>query len=462
MLGLLGATSPGQAFQLPGVTPPLPPGVDRRFELIFSNDFLGRGGEFDDHRTQQIGLVGLVARRWSLVVDHSILTLEDRNAADLGRIDHLSASVGYALVEIRKPAGTQVVEVGGGFRYSGEIGGARMQNGFHQIVGSKPTTVPYVDTRRVDGTLWVRLPRHGVLKRDAGLPMVGGGWDFGYWGRASTLLTTDAEWDGTLGLSAVASKGWFQTWLGVQGDWRTGHDRDIVSAETARFEEGAGAVLGFRFGPLMIETVQHFDGGAAYGHLSLVSTDHPLKPPGLEPRTVSLQAGLSIPDVLATFQGRWSDCRLLRCSATWRPTVLVDVRSGRPQLGNEVDRFAVTRQVSATFELERAPVPGHEWVSAFGALGAGWRTEHLEGEGEEIGGVRSESVGRAGLVGDLGLRFGTSATSSWMSLMVQIGLSGWMPSSGGNVEFAGGTERLQRPKVVFVSGIVARFAMGRP
>lgn len=460
VLTILTSVSPGKATQLPGVSPPQPPGLDRRFELIFSNDFLGRGGEFDDHRTQQIGLVASVARRWNLIVDHSILTLEDRTAADLGRIDQMTASVGYALVEIRKAAFAQVVEVGGGLRYSGEIGGARMQNGFHQIVGSKPTTVPYVDTDRMDGVLWLTLPRHGVLRGDVRLPVLGGGWAFGYWGRASTLLTTDVEWDGSVGLSAVASKRWFQTWLGVQGDWRTGHDRDIVSSETARFEQGAGAVLGFRFGPLTIETVQHFDGGAAYGHLSLVSTGDPLT--GLDPEShaLSLQAGLSIPDVLATFQGRWSNCRLLGCSVNWRRTVLLDFRTGRPQFGNDVNRYAVTRQVSAAFELERAPVPGHEWLSAFGALGGGWRNERLEGEGEEIGGMRSDPVGRAGLVGDAGLRFGTSAASRWLSLMVQIGLSGWVPASGGTVEFAGGTERVQRPQLIFVSAVVARFARG--
>ncbi|MGW8265348.1 MAG: hypothetical protein ACWGSQ_03210 [Longimicrobiales bacterium] len=460
VLTILASASPGQAVQLPGVSSPLPPGVERTFELLFSNDFLGRGGEFDDHRTQQIGFVASVARRWTLIVDHSILTLEDRAAADRGRVDHLSASVGYALVEIDKPALTQVVEVGGGFRYSGEIGGARMQNGFHQIVGSKPTTVPYVGTDRVDGTLWVRLPRQGVLKRAVRLPLVGGGWDFGYWGRASTLLTTDSEWDGSVGLSAVATRGWFQGWLGVQGDWRTGHDRDIVSSETARFEQGAGGVLGFRFGPLLIETVQHFDGGAAYGHLSLVSTGDPLSGLASEGHALSLQAGLSIPDVLATFQGRWSNCRILGCSADWLRTVLVDFRSGRPQFGRDANRYAVTRQLSAAFELERAPIPGREWLSVFGALGAGWRNERLEGVGGEIGGVRSDPVGRAGLVGDMGLRFGTSAAGRWLSLMVQLGLSGWIPASGGTVEFAGEAEQVQRPQLILVSGVVVRFARG--
>ena len=459
-LGLLLSVSPVRAVQLPGVTPPLPPGVDRTFELLFGNDFLGGGGQFDDFRTQQIGLVGALAPRWNLVVDHSILTLEEHNPGGPGRVDHLSASVGYALVQTRTPTHTQGVELGGGFRYSGNVGGARMQNGFHQLVGSKLATMPYVHTDRVDGTLWLRLPRTGVFRRGARLPLVGGGWDFGYWGRAATLVTTDTEWDGSVGLSAVASRRWFQTWLGVQGDWRAGHDRDAVSRETAASEQGAGVVIGLRFGPLVMESFRQLGGDAAYGHLSLVSTGRPPMGLGPEAHALALGAGLSVPDVLATFQARWSPCRLLRCTAAWRRAVLVDFRSGKPQLGNAVDEYVATRQVSAAFELERAPLPDHAWLTAFGALGAGWRTERLEGAGESLDGVRSEDVARAGLVGDLGLRFGTSAAGRWSHLMVQIGLSGWLPTSPGTVAFAGGTRRLQRPSLVVVSGLVLRFAGG--
>jgi hypothetical protein len=459
-LAILASASPGQAVQLPGVTPSLPPGVDRKFELLFGNDFLARGGEFDDFRTQQLGAVGPFAGRWNWIVNHSILTLDRPKSGDPGRIDHLSGSVGYTLVQIRGPNHTQTVEVGGGFRYSSEIGGARMQNGFHQMVGSKPVTLPYVDTDRIDGTLWLRLPRHGHLKRDVRLPMLGRGWDFLYWGRASTLLTTDAEWDGSVGLSAVAARGWFQGWLGVLGDWRTGHDRDNVSKETADFEEGAGVVLGFRFGPLLLETVQHFDGDAAWGHLSLISTSQELSALGSGTRSLAFQAGLSIPDVLVTYQGRWSDCRLLGCSESQRRTVLVDFRSGRPQFGSQVDQYVATRQISAAFEVERPTLPGQEWLTAYGALGGGWREERLEGEGEALGGLSSETAGRAGLVGDLGLRFGTSATSNWLDLSLQVGLSGWLPTSGETVEFAGISERLQRPSLVLVSGVILRFATG--
>jgi hypothetical protein len=459
-LAILGSAPPVAAVQLPGLPPPLPPGIDRKFELLFANDFLGRGGTIDDFRTQQLGVVGAIAEEWTLIVDHSILTFEGPELSDHGRVDHLSMSVGYELVKIRGPSHVQTVEVGGGFRYSGEMGGAKMQNGFHQIVGSKPSALPYVSTDRVDGTLWLRLPRYGTLKKGARLPGLGEGWDFLYWGRASTLLTTDAEWDGSVGLSAVATKGWFQLWVGVQGDWRTGHDRDPVSRETADFEEGAGGILGLRLGPFLIETLQGFDGEAAYGHLSLVSTGQGLKTLVSDSHSLSLQTGLEIPDVLATLQGRWSNCRLLGCSENWRRTVVLDFRYGKPQFRSEVDTYVATRQATISFELEKAPWPGHEWLTAFSALGGGWRIERLEEANHIVGGERSKTVGRAGLVSDLGLRLGTSAASSSLNLMLQIGLSGWIPGSGGTVEFGGEAKRLQRPGLALAFGAVLRYDPG--
>ncbi len=466
---MLGILTPLEtvAGQIPGVTTPVPPGVGRTFELVFGNDFLGRGGEFDDFRTQQLGLVAAVAPRWSVVLDHGILTLTDPVEGDPGRLDQLSASVGYRLLRAQGDRITQDVELGVGFRTYGEMAGARMQNGFHRLVGATPILVPYTQTQRTDATLWISLPHHGVLARDVRLPLLGEDWTFGYWGRGSSLLTTDGQWDGNLGVTAVAGRRWFQIWLGVQGDVRSGYDRDDVTRETAEFESGIGAVYGFRIGPLILESAQQFDGDAAYGQARFVSTGDPLA--GIDPGfDVGVQAGLSVPDVHASFQARLSRCGAV-CSSHWRRAVLLEYRFGTPQLGDDVRTYVPTWQLSAAYEVEAPPLAARPWLTGFGALGVGWREESLEGldplwdgEGEPSVVTRSEAVGRAGLVADLGLRVSAGPTDRSVAVMLQLAVSGWLPASGASVDFDGRVERLQRPSVVLVPGLLVRVTLGSP
>jgi hypothetical protein len=453
------------AGQIPGVTTPLPPEVDRTFELVFGNDFLGRGGEFDDHRTQQLGLVAAVAPRWSVVVDYSFLTLTDPIQGDPGRLDQLSASVGYRLLRAQSARVTQDVEVGVGLRTYGEMAGQRMQNGFHRLLGVTPTLVPYTPEERTDVTLWVTLPHHGVLARDVRLPLLGDDWSFGYWGRGSSLLTTDGQWDANLGVTAVAGRRWFQLWLGLQGDVRSGYDRDNVTRETADVESGVGVVYGLRLGPLILESAQQFDGDAAYGHARLVSTGDPLA--GVAPGvTVEVQSAISVPDVYASFQARLSRCGAA-CSSRWRRAVLLEYRFGKPQYGGDPRTYVPTWQLSAAYEVEAPAVPVRPWLTGFGALGVGWREESLEGLDPQWDGLgkpsvvtRSEAVGRAGLVADLGLRVSAGASQRPVGLMLQLGVSAWLPTSGASVDFAGRVERLQRASLVLVPGLLVRVRLG--
>jgi hypothetical protein len=445
------------AAQLPGLPPPVAPDVDRHLEIFFGNDFFGRGGEDDDFRTQHFGVTMDFGERWIATVDHSILTLEEPRQGDPGRLDQLSGSVGYALLREVKHSSRQTLNAGVGFRYSGDVAGARIQNGFHQLGGASIKTMPYVDTDRLDGFAWLQFNRDGVLQRDMHLPMLGQGWDFGYWARLSTLLTSDGQSDGNVGLMAVTSRSWFSGWLGLQGDWRSGYDRDNVTRETARYEEGGAVVLGFRFGPLIIETEQQFDGDSATGHMSLVSTGEALTHLADGNNSFGLQLGLSMPDVYASLQGRWMNCNILACTPNWRRTGLLELRYGQPQFGNDTSRFVETWQVSAGVEFERAPVRSLDWMTAYGSLAVGWRSEGLAGEGDEIGGLSSESVDRVGLAGNAGLRFGTNAGNDSWSLMLDIGLSAWLPSSDGDVMFNNTSETLQSAELIFFSGVLFQF-----
>ena len=351
----LGVGPGGIRAQLAGVTPPAPPGHSRVFELRFANDFLGRGGAIDDFRTQQLGLVMRPAPGWNLVLDYSILTASRPTVAEPARVDHLTISAGRRLLAFGEGQGH--MEVGAGLRYSGPAAGSRIQNGFHQLVGSTLETMPYIGTDRVDGVLWFAAPLAGAFRRSDGESVLGGGWEMGYWLRSATLVSTDGEWDGSVGGLVTFSRGFFQGWGGLRGDWRAGHDRDRVTAVTADFEEGAAGVLGIRLGPLVLETAQGLDGESAYGHLSLLSDGGPRSAGPGPAAALGVEAGFTLPDVTARVQGRWWPRPGQRLSG-WRPSMVVEGRFGRPQFGTDVDRYVDTWQLSGALDIERSPIEG--------------------------------------------------------------------------------------------------------
>ncbi|MFW2404373.1 MAG: hypothetical protein ACN4GT_06360 [Gammaproteobacteria bacterium] len=443
--------------QISGVTPPLPPGVERRFEVFFGNDSVAIGKYPDDYRTQQFAVILNFFERWNAIIDHSILTLDEPAFGDPERIDQLSGSIGYLLSRRERKDYSQELEIGAGFRIYGEHAGARIQNGFHKLIDDPVLTMPYVDDERTDGTAWLRFNRDGILIRDFRLPALGTGWDFGYWGRATTLVTTDGQWDGNIGALAVVSKRWFQLWLGTQGDWRQGYDRDNVTRETAAYEEAVTLVAGMRLGPFRIETERELDGDSIYGHASLVSSGEPLKIFSRGDNRWGVEAGLTMPDVYATLQGRWANCTALGCSGFWQRALVLGFMYGKPQLGSDVTRYVETWQIGAAFEFERAPFERWSWLTGYGSLGAGWRSERIDQEKGPLAGTRSDPVNRFGLTGELGLRYGTSAGGQHWTLAMYTAVGGWLPSSDGETRVGDDVLTLQEPQLVIRAGLLARF-----
>ncbi len=453
---VLVSVNAASAAQISGIPTAMPPGAQRQVEIFLGNDFFGDGGATDDFRTQQFGLSATFRERWILVVEQSILTLEEPQRGLPGRLDQLSGSIGYRFFSDHRSRVRQSFDAGIGFRHSGDTGGARIQNGYHQIIGDGIKTLPYVATNRVDATLWAAFDHDRVLGDDASLLLLGHGWRYGYWARGATMLTTDGQWDGDLRLAAVAGKNRFQGWIGLTGNWRDGYDRDNVSRETARNETGTGIVIGVRFGSLLIETEQRFNGDSAYGYVSLVSTGRAAPKFAHDRNKFSIQAGVSIPDVMVSLQGRWSNCNLLRCGEHWRRALVVDTRYGKPQFGRAVDRFVETIHVVGAMEFERSLLDRSGWLTTYASAGVGWRSERLKGEGV-LGGQQSAAVQRPGLAADAGIRLSTGARGDAWRFIMQLGLSGWLPSSDGAVQFAGETERLQRPEFVILSGVLLEF-----
>lgn len=434
---------PVKAGEIPGLPPALLPLIDRDFALNFSNDFLGRGGSVDDFRTQQIILTAKINDRWFAVVDHSILTLTDSPAP--GRVDQLSGSLGYHLLNNTSAGGVDRFTVGGGFRSVGEFAGERMQNGFHRLIGSNIDSLSYVDTRTTDATGWFEAQRYRQLRSFDN-------WTTGYWLRAASLLTTDGQWDSTAGAFAVAKRNSIDVWLGLRHDWRSGYDADNVQVETARAEDDTAVVIGVRFGALMLETVQQLNNDASYGQLSLVSSGFRSTNTHIDIPRLGFEFNFLVPDVHVQLVGKLRTSWFTRKDSKWRESALLDIRYGEPQYKSDDSLFIRSQQVTAGMEWERPLTDGASWLSFYGSVGAGWRGEQLHRSTSTIN-EQTGTVGSAVVTAATGLRFFAATLGQRWNYRIQLGLNAWVPLDEANVQLGGEQFSLQESAVGIALGM---------
>jgi len=438
------------AGEIPGLRASLPPYNERSFELIFSNDFLGRGGSVDDFRTQQIILTVKPAARWTLLLDHSVLTLSD--TANPGRTDQLSGSLGYDLISRNEAGRHGRLTVGAGFRSSGEFAGERMQNGFHRLIGSRIATLPYTGTERADATAWFDAEYYKVL-REAGEDGKFGDWRFGSWWRVNSLVTSDAQWDGSAALYAVANRRAIDLWFGLRRDWRSGYDVP-VQRQTAAAEDDLAVVFGVRFGALVLETVQQLNNDASFGQLRLVSSGESRAPSTGQHSRIGMEAGFLLPDVHLHLAGRTGTSLLIADGSAWRESAIVSIDYGEPQHGDNNSVFVRSVQLGVGLEWQRTLQ--RSWLSAYGSLGAGWRDERLIGNGA-LAGEKSTSVGRAVLLAGTGIRVEASRLGARWNYRIQLGVSAWLPSGDAVLLIGTITMRVQEPALNVMLGMTFDF-----
>jgi len=448
------ATPCAVAGEIPGLPPQLPPFHERDIEITFSNDFLGRGGAVDDYRTQQIIVSAKLSQKWLAVVDHSILTLS--TGSESGRVDQLSASLGYEIFKATDDDRIDTVVAGFGVRSVGQFAGERMQNGFHRLVGSKVENLPYVAEQGSDVTAWVDASQYRAF-RDPGNDGVLRNWRTGYWLRASSLATTGGQWDNSASLIAVLSRPSIDLWLGLRSDWRTGYD-DVVLRETAEVEDDLAVVIGARFGALVIETSQQLNNDGSYGQLRLVSTGRRNAVSQNSNRRLGLELGVLLPDVQLRIAGKYQTRILSSESSRWRESVTVGVNYGEPQHDDENSIFVRTRQIDLGLEFERPWTEDREWLNIYAATGAGWRDERLIGV-NGLQGETSQSVGRAALTMSVGMRFnsaGAGAGQRWQ-LRTQLGAIGILPLDDASLQIDGMVYKSQQPTLNLVFGFTVDF-----
>lgn len=448
---------PALAGEIPGVPPPRLPTLDPVvIEIASINDNLGRGKDVDDFRTEQLAFALSLGARWVGAFDFSILTL-DKYANELpkGRLDQISASLGYRLITRRTTDSASDLTLGAGFRATDNFGGARTQNGFHQIVDDRIIAAPYVGTSDTDGAAWLRAEHAAPLPwlNDESEP---GGWRWGYWLHGATAVTSDGQSDGVVLGNLTLSRGRFDAWLGLRGDWRSGYDQDQVQSEVANNEEGGYVTAGLRFGPILVETVQGFDADKAFGRVSLFGGfgESPLE--SQLNGAASVTVGFTAPRVQIVVQGRTALCRLFGCGLDRRWRLVGDVRYGKPAAGTNPEKYI--RAMQAALGVEFADRPGFlpRWMSGYASLSAGWRQEEFIGE-ISLDNEESSREGSAVLMGEAGLRIALQPPDEAWRLRVQAGLNGWLPADSTRVDFAGGTERVLKPDASVLMGAVLDF-----
>jgi hypothetical protein len=434
---------PAPAGEIAGAPPALLPTVDRDFSYNFSNDFFGRGGSIDDYRTQQFIVSAKLSDQWSAFLDHSILTLTEVPTS--GRVDQLSASIGYSLVDRVFESGLEQLTIGGGLRSAGDFSGERMQNGFHRLIGSTVDSLPYVDTSDTAVTAWI----DGARYRDFAEM---GRWSVAYWLRATALGTSSGEWDSSISALAVVSRSWIDIWLGLRHDWRSGYDADIVQIETAAAEEDTAVVFGVRFGAFMIETVQQLHNDASYGQLVLVSSGVRDNNKYIEAPRIGVDFGFVLPDVEIKLAAKIRSNLLINENSRWRESAFVDVRYGKPQFEDDDSLYVDVLQIGAGLEYELPVATGVNWLSYYVSLGAGWRNEQLNREADGVS-EKSDSIGRAVVTGDAGLRFFAAAMGDSWNYRLQLGVSATVPLASKEVQIGVEQFTLQKPSLSILLGM---------
>jgi hypothetical protein len=432
------------AGEISGLPPHLLPTTSPDYMLYMGNDFLAIDTK-DDYRTQQLIASFQVNDRWLALLEHSTLTRDESASGSGGRIDSMSLSLGYKLIEQRNSQRSKSLTFGTGIRAVGNFAGSRIQNGFHALIESETNVLPYETSRQTDATLWFVTERHQELRAAPGNGALSG-WDTGYWARAAALATTDGQFDGVAGLYAVASRSGFDLWLGLRHDWRDGYDADRVQQETATQESKTALAYGARFGSVLIEAVQRFDSNASYGRISFTSSPNTRKQTTHRNSRMDLQLGLYLPHMMFQLAGRWPQRFLTDDNSVWRESLLVDLRAGQPQYGNDVTRFTRTSQLAVGLELSRPVDASISWLRYYTSGALGWRSEQLVGEGS-LAGVKSPSIDKAVLQVDVGLEFDATQIRSHWRHTLRFGLSGWLPSKTVTVDTGGLASQLHQPGV---------------
>ncbi len=360
------------------------PGVIPTAWVGWSNDSFGgeMGRDTDDFRTNAFNAGLRLDERWLAAVDDSMLTDANVPAARQSRSDELTATVGYLVLPGTDLGawGKTWVSAGVGARLSGNLGGASMQNRFHDLLGYERIELPY-DRSAFDGVgylsaswLW--------LDRDAGLGTAF--LDRGHLGigvDAAGLASTGGETQVSLGakLVAVGRDGSF--FLGLRQQFNQGPQASASAAAVAAHEAGTWLVYGSSAGGWYFEGGANLDTQASMGRIGWMwqrggARDEQPEITEME-GLIGLYQGYSL-----GLQCRWQP-QWVRDSVGSQVSLLFDYRFGQYPSTEWNDDMVVVRQPLIGVDLALTPPRDGFQVTPFVYLGVGVREERIRTDGSE-------------------------------------------------------------------------------
>lgn len=429
------------AGEVSGLPHHLAPTTRPDYSYFLGNDFAASGTS-DDFRTGQMAITGRFGESWVAVVDHSIFTRQDELNDRRGRVDTLTASLGFEIVGSDTPDHRTSLVVGAALRAIGNFEGERIQNGVHRLIESDTERIPYTGTEQTDLAAWFLGEHYRVLSSATGDGFFDS-WDLGYWARLGGIATFDGQLDAVAGLYAVAGRRQVNLWLGFRRDWRTGYDVDFVLRDAGHEEAKLAVAFGARFGALVIETVQRFDSSASFGQLSFISSPETRRNSAqARPAHFDIQAALQVPHINFQLASRWHRRLFTNESSTWDEALFAEIRGGQPQFGSDPTLFVDTGQLTLGLEWSRRIVDHAEWLRFYSNAGLGWRSEQLllrdEGARDE-----SERIDRGVVVAEAGLEFAAAPLGERVDFKLRLGATAWLPIDDAVVAIGDTSETIQ-------------------
>ncbi len=421
------------------------PGEYPRAWLSWIDDSLNGevGDNRDDFRSNAF-VAGCRVRSLLACVDYANLTDKRGLGGRPARVDVLTATLG-GVYDRRAESWSAELAAGAGGRRSGDIGGARLQNGWHAALGLPRVELPY-ERSDDEGVAYLR----GEWLGHAALTPLPG--EAGIEFSVGAMAGTGGELEGAAGAKSLWLGEDGVAWFGVTLRFAAGDQPSPTARVVADHETGWWLDAGFSLGPCAIGAGVEPRTRSASGSLSALI---PLEPMTRHApvSTVVGEFGATVTAYGLVSQVRWSAAHLERVLGAWmgrRASWVIDYRYGRVPGFAQDDTSLRFRQLGAGLDVAAWPDPlgarDSRWLPRpFAAVLVGWRQERLQHEGPSSA-WEEDSAQRAVLCGSLGVRVAMSDGDGGETYGASASIDAWRPlgmatarsSTGGQLDFQRG------------------------